>query len=193
MTKSPIEQINKIIEDRRSIYPPMFTGEKVTDVVIQQLLNNANFAPTHKRTEPWRFIVFSGQSLIQLSEYAAAWYKNNTDPRKYSEIKYEKTRKKALLSSHVIAIVMERHPELVPEWEEVASVACAVQNMWLTATALNLGAYWSSPQYAIQGKDFLGLSENQKCLGLFYIGIPQKHLQVSAAKNPIAEKVIWRK
>lgn len=38
---------------------------------------------------------------------------------------------------------MQRHHE-VPEWEEVAAVACAAQNMQLVATALGVAGYWSS-------------------------------------------------
>ena len=47
----------------------------------------------------------------------------------------------------MIAICMARQsrPEkLMPLWEEIAAVACAVQNMHLMATSLGVGAYWSS-------------------------------------------------
>ena len=33
----------------------------------------------------------------------------------------------------------------IPELEEIEAVACAVQNMHLTAAAAGLGAFWSSP------------------------------------------------
>ena len=40
---------------------------------------------------------------------------------------------------------MQRDPnESIPEWEEIASVSMSVQNMWLMATNLNIGGYWSS-------------------------------------------------
>ena len=35
---------------------------------------------------------------------------------------------------------------MVPEWEEIAAVSMAVQNMYLTCTANNIGCYWSSPK-----------------------------------------------
>ena len=40
--------------------------------------------------------------------------------------------------SYMIAICMKRHAiagKVMPEWEEVCAVACAVQNMWLSMTA----------------------------------------------------------
>jgi hypothetical protein len=49
--------------------------------------------------------------------------------------------------SHMIAICMARQPKpdkLMPLWEELAAVACAVQNMHLMATSLGVAAYWSS-------------------------------------------------
>ena len=53
---------------------------------------------------------------------------------------------------------MQRDPkESVPEWEEIASVAMAVQNMWLMAQELNLGGYWSSPLIIHQLEELLPL------------------------------------
>jgi hypothetical protein len=49
--------------------------------------------------------------------------------------------------SHMIAICMARQPnpdKLMPLWEELAAVACAVQNMHLMSTSLGVAAYWSS-------------------------------------------------
>ena len=149
------EAINTVIRNRRSVFPPMYTGEVIEDEIIEQILENARWAPNHKRSEPWFFKVFTGESLKALSAYSGDWYMTYTPKEKFSDKKYEKTKLKALQSSHVIAVIMERNEPLLPEWEEIAAVACAVQNMWLTATAYGLGAYWSTPQYALQGDCFL--------------------------------------
>ena len=185
------QAINSIIKDRRSIFPQMYNGETIDHSIIEQILENALWAPTHKKTEPWSFKVYSGESLQLLSEYSAEWYKANTPEEKFSEMKYQKTKKKALQSSHVIAIIMNRHEDQLPEWEEVAAVACAVQNMWLTASANGIGAYWSSPKYAIKGDAFFNLEPHQKCLGLLYLGIPVDGLQLSAERTPLDQKVEW--
>ena len=40
---------------------------------------------------------------------------------------------------------MKRHADKnIPEFEEIAAVACAVQNMHLTAAAYNVGCYWTT-------------------------------------------------
>ncbi len=186
-----INQISKVIRERRSIFPPSYVKKEIPEQTIQEILENANWAPTHKYTEPWRFKVFRGPALQRLGQYLGDWYKKNTPEGKYSEKKHQKTIEKSMKSACVIAICMERdQDERVPEWEEIASVACAVQNMWLTCSALKIGAYWSSPRSILEAKEFLGLGENEKCLGLFYMGY-YDDLSIPGKRNPISEKVEW--
>lgn len=170
----------------------MYTGEKVSDELITILLENANYAPTHRLTEPWRFHVLSGDSLIALSEFMGKLYIENTDEQDYSEIKHKKTLNNPLKSSHVIAICLKRDPqERVPEWEELAALSMAVQNMWISASALGLGCYWSSPGSIHRAQEILNLDEGESCFGWFYIGVPQKGLSLISKRTPIEEKVKW--
>ena len=64
--------------------------------------------------------------------------------------------------------------EKIPEIEEVEAVACAIQNMCLTATAYGLGSFWSSPKiiYTPEMNKFLKLKTEDKCLGILYVGYP---------------------
>src|ERR1700742_2668323 len=128
-----VDAVNKLIRNRRSVFPDQFEpGTVVPDVLVEQLLENANWAPNHKRTEPWRFIVFSGKGLDRLAQFEAARYQE-TAGAKFRTDKYEKLLKKAPACSHVIAIVMHRNRVVnLPEVEEVAAVACAVENLWLS-------------------------------------------------------------
>lgn len=186
-----INTVEKLIRQRRSIYPVNYTGEKIDDDIILRILDLANQAPNHKKTEPWRFIVFSGKGLKKLSEFETTAYKDNVSPDKFSEIKFKKTKNKALRSSHVIAICMQNTPELLPEWEEIAAVSCAVQNLWLSCCAHGLGCYWSTPDYAIGNDPFFELEAGQKCLGLFYIGVPQDNLSAKSGRKPVENKTRW--
>ena len=70
--------LEKIIRERRSVKPSLMNGKKISPAIIQQLLALADWAPTHGRTEPWRFIVFSGNGLAQFSQQHADLYKNHT-------------------------------------------------------------------------------------------------------------------
>lgn len=185
-----IDTINQVIRNRRSIFPPEYIDQEIPRDVIETILENANYAPTHRLTQPWRFTIFRQDGLTKLADFMAETYRSATSPESFSEAKYEGTRTKVLKSSCVIALVMEVHPDKVPEWEEVAAVACAVQNMWLTATALNVGAYWSSPSHLDALGKFLNLAPNQKCVGFFYMGYHQAK-EKPAVRKPIEEKLTW--
>jgi len=190
MNKSEI--IKEVIRSRRSIFPPMYTGETIEDDVIWEILENANWAPTHKFTEPWRFVVIPQNKIPELCAFGADWYQKYTPAEKFSEIKLKKIKTKPLSASHIVAVCMKRDPDKsVPKWEEEAAVACAVQNMYLTVTAKGLGGYWSTPGYAMKADDFLKLKKKEKCLGLFYIGVPKEGLQLEGKRGDIKNKTRW--
>ncbi len=184
------EQLSALIRKRRAIFPAQYTDRPIPREIIEEILENANWAPTHRRTEPWRFKVFQGKALQRLADYLADYYRRTTPPEAFSEIKLKKTRK-PLQSACVIAICMRRDPEArVPEWEEIAATACAVQNMWLTCTAYGIGCYWSTPEAALQGREIFNLQEGERCLGLFYMGYHQAP-DLPGKRQPLSEKVEW--
>jgi cation diffusion facilitator family transporter len=192
--KYDVDQLNDIIKNRRSIYPRQYEkGKPVPDEIIWQILENANRAPNHKQTEPWRFRVFSGEGLQYFAELQAEIYQRYAGEA-YSEGRYQKLLEYPSLSSHVISIGMQRNDRgVLPEIEEVEAVACAVQNMFLTVTAYGLGSYWTTAgiTYFDEAKAYFGLGEKDKLLGFFFIGyvaIPYKSL---SKRSPIQSKVEW--
>ena len=74
----------------------------------------------------------------------------------------------------------------------MASVACAVQNMWLTAAAYGIGAYWSTPKSIYSANEFLELEQGQKCLGFFYMGYETEN-ELKGQRKPIEDKIEWMK
>lgn len=188
------DEITRLIRHRRSIYPAQYSGEIIKKEIINEILENANWAPTHKVSEPWRFTVFSGEGLKKLGNFMSDLYKEvTTEKGSFDESKFTKLMNKPLLASHVIAIGMKRDKkERLPEIEEVEAVACAVQNMYLTATAYGVGCYWGSGgiTYFEKAKSFFGLDSKDKLLGFMYLGIPKSKWPRSKRK-PIQEKVTW--
>lgn len=187
------ELVNQAIRNRRSIYTSMFSDEEVDDTIIDQMLENANWAPTHKLTEPWRFTVFKGAGLNKLAQFQSELYKEVAEIKGvFDPKKFDKIATKPLECSHIIAIGMKRH-EVVPEVEEVCSVAAAVQNMWLTASAYGIGCYWSTGGVTFyeEAKPFFGLEHDDKLLGFLYIGMPISEKWPSGRRKSIEEKVKW--
>lgn len=185
-----IDILSTIIKRRRSIFPVSYTGQEIPDEVIRQILESANYAPTHKLTEPWRFVVFRKEGKLRLGEELARIYKERTSEASFLQKKSDSIAEKAIQSSCVIVINAKLNPDKLPAWEEIAATACAVQNMALTAEALNVGAYWSSPEMISGLNDFLQLEENEQCFGLFYMGYHQEEAR-EARRSPIENKVRW--
>ena len=187
--------INDVIRERRSLYPAQYSNETIDDSIIEELLENANWAPSHKRTYPWRFTVFTGKGLEKLAEFQSNLYKKVSQKESsFDENKFQKLSQKPLMASHVIAIGMKRDPKKsVPEEEEIASVACAVQNMHLTASSKGLGAYWGTGgiTYFEEAKEFFGLGEDDKLMGFFFLGTLKIDKWPKGIRKPYEDFVNW--
>lgn len=188
-----LSEINELIRNRRTIYPEQFSDRKVHKEQIELILNNAQWAPTHGNTQPWRFQVFTEDARERLSDFMAKTYLAITPSEQQNDMKLAKMINRPLRSSVVIAVIMERQKEeKILELEEIEAVACAVQNMHLTCTAYGLGGFWSTPKliYHPLMNEFLGLGEKDKCLGLFYIGYPSIEWP-KAHRKPLEYTTKW--
>jgi nitroreductase len=193
------QDLNTLIRSRRSVYPKQYSRQAVDQEIIAQMLENANWAPNHRKTEPWRFVVFGGSQLETLAQFQAEQYKLHTPAEAFDQAKYDKVLVNFSSPAYAIAIALKRHEKLLPEYEEIAAVSCAVQNMLLTAAAYGLGAFWSTggitnlapakvPFFEWAG---LPLGEEDLLMGFVMVG----HYEVEIpdnARKPIQEKCIWR-
>lgn len=185
--------LNELIKKRRSVFPDQFeAGKKIDDAIIQQILENATWAPNHGLGEPWHFTVFTGEGLQSLANFQSNLYKQEAG-ESFNEGKYIKLQQQPLKASHIISIGMKRSAKKsIPEIEDIEAVSCAVQNIYLSVTAYGLGGYWTTGgiTYMDKAKPFFDLGEEDKLLGFFYIG----HIAVpstSAKRQPLHEKIKW--
>lgn len=184
------EILSKIIKERRSIFPDSYIQKEIPVEIIEQILESANYAPTHKLTQPWRFVVIRKEARAKLGAELGRLYKETVSPASFLQKKHDSFSVKTAQADCILAINIQFNPDKLPDWEEIAATACAVQNIALTAEALNVGAYWSSPPLISGLGDFLGLAENEKCYGLFYMGYHNEAPR-DANRTPMADKVKW--
>lgn len=191
------EKVKNLITSRFSWYPAqMKENEKIPNESIKKLLELANYAPNHKRTEPWRFVVFSEEKVNDFYHKLANIYTESTPEESFDPKKVEKLNARASRVSHVVAIVMKRdEKERVPIQEEEYAVACAVQNILLGASSLNIIGYWGTGKIAFseEMKSYLKLREEDKCMGFLQFGVPMDNLPTLEKKpmSPIEEKITW--
>jgi len=186
------DYINNIIHKRRSIFPSQFNKKPIPVNLIKELLKNANMAPTHRLTQPWRFKVLQNKAKEDLGNFLSEIYVSSTDSTLFSKFKNNKIKENCLKSNAIIIICMQRDSNnTVPEWEEIASTSMAVQNIWLTCTANNLGCYWSSPKSIDKIGGLINLKKGERCLGFLYLGHHDIKEKLSFKRGFIAKKVEW--
>ncbi len=202
------EQSLHLIKTRRSVTPKDYAdaaSDPVTEEELSALMEAANWAPTHGKTEPWRYVVFSGsEAILSYLDFLEDWYE-----KKRESLSDEASRKfgmklKDVRSSwpgrvsHLALICMKRQAlpdKRMPEWEEICAVAMSVQNAHLQATTMGLGVFWSSHTWckdardSVEYKSAFGFDEEDKLMGAITIGRVREGAKVKSTRNPVAEKV----
>jgi nitroreductase len=191
-----MEKINVLAEliiNRRSIKPAVLNGKKIDDQQVVKLLTLGNWAPTHGFTEPWRFVVYSGDAVKRFYADQAALYKVHEPPGAFMEAKYEKQLHSGDMASHVIAVYMKRgsNPN-IPELEEICAVAAAVQNILLGAEALGIAVLWSTGGMVLKPamKDYLQLGEADRMIGVLSLGYTDEVAR-PGRRGPVEAKIKW--
>jgi nitroreductase len=168
---------------------------KIDDLVIEKVLDNATWAPSHGLVQAWEFIVFTNRGVESFYTLQQSIYKENTAPEKFSQTKYENYLSKVNRVSHIIAVIARRDPKKrYPKQEDIVSVACAVQNMYLSLNAYGIAGYLSTGDicYSQQMRVFLKLGEEDECLGFFTLGVADPDVNRPLRKRiPGAEKTVW--
>jgi nitroreductase len=190
-----LTSLQEIIINRRSTKPVTLNGRKIEDGVIRQLLELANWAPTHANTEPWRFIVYSGDAVQRFCHQHAGLYRQSTPPDKFTPAKYEKQQHNGDKASHIILVYMKRgdNPNITV-LEEICAAAAAVEHILLGAEALGIAVLWSTGGVVMQPvmKEFLGLREEDQLLGLLYMVYTDEPVK-PGRRGPVEEKTKWER
>ncbi|MFB1021577.1 MAG: nitroreductase family protein, partial [Vicingaceae bacterium] len=91
-----IETLTNFIINRQSLFSnQMEEGASIEKDLIWSLLKLANYAPSHRRTQPWRFRVFHEESKNIFFTDLANLYKKTTKIELYDENKYKKIANKS--------------------------------------------------------------------------------------------------
>jgi nitroreductase len=197
-TASPFnaDDLFAAILHRRSMGLARLKPDPVDRRLIEQMLEAANWAPSHGDTEPWRFTVFSGEGREALAELFDAAHQADQVGNPAAR-PHEGARKRAFAAPVWISIGMsparkEDGSLVMSEDEEIMAVACAVQNLHLMASALGLAGMWHSKGISIHPvvARGLGLEPPARLLGFFMCGWPATDW-LTSERRPLSEKVRW--
>lgn len=145
-----IAAVYKVIAERRDIRH--FLPDPIEPELLARLLNAAHQAPSVGFMQPWRFIRISAQDLRTTIHRMVEQERINTAHAlheredEFMRLKVEGVRECGEL---LVVALMDRREEHIfgrrtlPEMD-LASVACAIQNIWLAARAEGIGMGWVS-------------------------------------------------
>lgn len=191
-TQEETKAVAKVISGRRTIKPAQMNGKQIPAEEMQQLFALADWAPTHGRTEPWRFYVFAGDRAQQFcADHAGMRKKAAPD---LSEESYERLRTMGDNASHVVLVVVRRgHLPKIPQFEEVLATGAAVQNLLLAAESMGIAAYWATGGSVLEPemKEYLSLRDEDMVAGALYLGYTDEAPKEGSRNFPLDQKVHW--
>jgi nitroreductase len=186
--------LEEVIRNRRSVSWAKMNGAIIPDETVHRIVGLADWAPTHGRTEPWRFFVYTGKALEKFSKDHAELYWQHTPEDKRAEATYERLQHTTDKVSHLIMAAMQRgaNPK-IPVVEELAATSAAIEHILLGAQAMGVSSFWSSGGMTLQPamKTYLGLGEDDQVLGMIYLGYTDEPAKDGVRTIPISEKVTW--
>jgi len=183
------EQIIEAIHSRRTI--GRVKQDNVPKEIIEKLIDAATWAPSHHNTQPWRFVIMTGEGRAKLGQGYAEVFTAVTGET--DEEKRSKEVKKAFRSPVVIAAICSPSDDAraVIE-EELAAAQAAVQNLLLAAHAYGLGAIWRSgaPMYHEAMHKQFELREDEAIVAFIYLGYADM-VPPQASRRSVDEVSQW--
>lgn len=177
--------------NRRTVFK--YEDAPVPDDVLDRALEAARWAPNHKLTEPWRFLVVGPQTRVRLAPVAErlAHDKCRKQGREASREIIDKQIKKVTDVPALIAVLNKKSPDdAFLEREDYAASSCAIHNLVLSLWADGFGAQWSTGGVTRDPETYraLGVDPTQwDIIGFVKVGRPE--VVPTSRRRPLDEVV----
>jgi nitroreductase len=143
--------------------------------VVEELAGLAVQAPNHYRTNPWRFVVLTGQARARLGDVVAGILAGRPDAK---EAAVERQRAQFLRAPTVLVVASAGDADPIRHFENKHAVAAGIENLLVGATAMGIASAWKSgpamtdPEVGAAVKETLGLAPEDEIVGVVYLGYP---------------------
>jgi len=180
--KNAIEQN---IMDRRTIKASK--KDIINPDEIIELLNVAKWAPNHKLTEQWRFLLYTGEGKEIFSQAYI-----DSQPKVDGEVS-GKVKRKAQCYKDIplqLVIIMPEDPRQRTWDKDYGAVSAFIQNCQLAAWERGIGMIWRTNEWIynpifIEG---IGVKPSEKIVATLMIGYP-KHVPAAQTRTDIRELI----
>ncbi len=196
---SELEQaaIYKVIAERRDMRH--FLPTPIAPELLTKLLQAAHHAPSVGLMQPWRFIRISDSNLRKQihklvdeeranTAQAIGEFETTTRMAEFLKLKVEGILDCGEVLIAALCDKREQHifgRRTLPEMD-IASVSCAIQNMWLAARAEGLGMGWVSIFDPVKLASLLNMPKGAKPIAVLCLG----HVN-SFYKEPMLVETGW--
>ncbi len=185
------------IRTRRNVRE--FTDKAVSDDHLKTIIEAATWAPNHRHTEPWRFIVLAkdGDLRKKVAQIVCDWtYENIKNPNQKRRTNSSQAAKQEILDAPAFMYIyaIEGPNEEVTR-ENYAATACAVQNLLLAAHSLGIGVGWTTGRPCLADvRPTIGAEPDWQTVGALYIGYPPARpgARPEAERASVDEVTTWR-
>ena len=190
--------IYKVIRERRDMRH--FLPTPVDSAILQKILTAAHHAPSVGLMQPWRFIRITDVNIRQAihkqvdaerikTAFAIGECETSARMSEFLRLKVEGILE---CGEILVATLCDKRENNIfgrrtmPEMD-IASVSCAIQNMWLAARAEGLGLGWVSMFEPIELAQLLNLPADAKPIAILCLG----HV-ASFYKEPMLVETLWK-
>ena len=197
-TKQEQAAIYKVIAERRDMRH--FLPTPIAPELLTKLLKAAHHAPSVGLMQPWRFIRISDSNLRKqihqlvdderiATAQAIGQFENTARMAEFLRLKVEGILDCGELLVATLCDKREQHifgRRTLPEMD-IASVSCAIHNMWLAARAEGLGLGWVSIFDPEKLAQLLNIPQGAKPIAVLCLG----HVN-HFYKEPMLVETGWR-
>lgn len=198
-TEQEIAAIYRVVALRRDMRH--FLPDPLDEALVERLLAAAHLAPSVGFMQPWRFTRVRDRklreeihALVEMERQAtAAALAERSD--EFMRLKVEGIRECPELL--VVALTHERDRHVfgrrtMPEMD-LASVACAIQNLWLVARAENVGMGWVSLFDPEALRVLLRMPPGSRPVAILCLGyVPEFYRRPMLEETHWAQRADWR-
>jgi nitroreductase len=153
---------SELIQNRRTI--KAFKSETIPVNEIMQLIDISVFAPNHRFTEPWRFILLSDEAKKSYAHLRA-------EDAKVRGKDYDQAKAAIEAIPTILMVTSPRSDNQELELENYAATSCMIQNLLLLAWEKGIGSAWKTFPEVPSIRKFLGLHD-EHVVGVLYLGYP---------------------
>ena len=197
LTGSEKDGLYKAIFSRRDVRSH-FIGKEIPNDVLVRILNAAHHAPSVGFSQPWNFILIKDRAIRQKVKESFVRERERSismlDGNQHRQKQYVLLKLEGILESAINICVTYDPTRFGPfvlgrtsiEETGVYSVACAIQNLWLSARAEGVGVGWVSILANRDLEKILAIPPHVKPVAYLCLGYVSEF-----AEKPDLERVGW--